>query len=139
MKKECEFCEKELTGRWLPNKRFCNRKCYNKRNQQLASLKNVKLPVPCYVVGTISEYRVCVDLMAKGFEVFKNICLQGRCDLVILKDKKTYTLEVTTGFYSFNGSIQHPKKWKEKTWDFLAVVTTHGDIFYEPNLPLKEE
>jgi len=138
MKKECENCKTELVGRWLPNKRFCNRKCYNSLMRKKRDLINERMNVPSSVVGAIAEYRVCIDLLLKGFDVFKNISLQGRCDLVIVKERSIFAVEVTTGVYSLNGKLSNPKKYVEKRWDILAIVTSKGEIFYDPPLPTKE-
>jgi len=46
-------------------------------------------------ISRINELEVCIDLLNKGYEIFKNVCQTGSCDLIALKNGRTYIVEVT--------------------------------------------
>lgn len=78
--------------------------------------------LPSGTKGAMGEYLVCVDLLNKGYEVFRSVSPNTSCDLVILKDGKLRTLEVKVG-----------KQRKTGEADIWATVT-FDKIFYEPSL-----
>lgn len=82
------------------------------------------------VVGTINELRVCVDLLLKGYEVFRSVSSMCSCDLAILKDGKLLRLEVKTGYYLTNMKLGKPQIRGQK-FDILAIVT-RDKIHYQP-------
>jgi len=41
----------------------------------------------------VAVWGVCIDLMDKGYEIFKNVCQDGSCDLVAIKDGKIYRVK----------------------------------------------
>ena len=55
--------------------------------------------------GAISELKVCVDLMAKGYHIFRSESPCCPCDLVALKNGITLTVEVRTIARNPSGTI----------------------------------
>lgn len=71
-------------------------------------------------VGTLAELRVAVDLLLKGYEVFRAVSSACSCDLAILKNGKLLRVEVKTGAY-YNGKL-YANKGKIHQYDILAIV-----------------
>jgi len=80
-------------------------------------------------VGVIGEYRVIIDLLNKGFDVFHAASPSCSCDLAVLKDNKLYRVEVRTGKYSSSGSYYYPKYHRA---DIMAIVLP-DKVIYQPD------
>lgn len=81
-------------------------------------------------VGAIQELRVSVDLLTKGYEVFRALSPNCSSDLIAMKNNKILRIEVRTGYYRPKG-IQFPKdRFKA---DHFAVVLP-DQILYMPPL-----
>ncbi len=83
--------------------------------------------------GVVGEYRVIIDLLVQGYEIFRACSPSCSCDLAILKNGKLLRLEVTTGKYTTTGKFSTPKHVSEK-YDIIATVL-HDKIVYNPPLP----
>lgn len=67
--------------------------------------------------GTSRELLVCVDLLDKGFDVFRNVCGAG-CDLVCQKNDLVFFVEVKT----INGKPRPGKTCRTKgTLPFIPI------------------
>lgn len=84
-------------------------------------------------VGAINELRVSVDLLCKGYAVFRALSPHCPCDLVLLLDHSVFRVEVTTGHRTSNGKLMIPRKDATR-YDVLAVVFPDS-IVYSTNLP----
>ncbi len=86
------------------------------------------------------ELVVCVDLLRRGYHVFRAVAPNCACDLLILKDGTLTRVEVTTGYIGLKGNLAHPVKDPNR-FDLLAVVTYREDgredIVYRPDGLLK--
>jgi hypothetical protein len=131
LKKECKVCKKEFFNR---NRRtiYCCLECSE-------GFKKTKFPNLLYsTVGTISELKVCNDLLIKGFYVFRSITPNCPCDLVVLIKNKIYRVEVKTGYIDPHGNVSKHSVDQSK-FDILAIVTKCDKIFYKTKLPIEEE
>jgi hypothetical protein len=84
-------------------------------------------------VGAINELRVSVDLLCKGYAVFRALSPHCPCDLVLLLDHRVFRVEVTTGHRTSNGKLMIPRKDATR-YDVLAVVFPDS-IVYSTELP----
>jgi len=83
---------------------------------------------------------VVMDLLQKGFSVFRSVSPSCAVDLVITKNGNTHSgavervlkVEVKTGHYTLGGKLRWPRPLNDK-FDILAVVV-HGEITYTPSL-----
>lgn len=81
----------------------------------------------------MSELSVCVDLMAKGYEVFRAESPHCSCDLVVLDGGRPIRIEVKSGYRRKDGEIGVPTSSLDPTkYDVLAVVT--DEVTYTPDL-----
>ncbi len=122
----CKQCKKKFKGMY--NQLYCSQKCY----LNFVSIKREFKEINRGTVGAIQELRVSVDLLAKGFEVYRALSPASSSDLLILKKGKAITVEVRTAYRNGNGVVNAPMKNMKST--ILAKVLPQGEIIYEPKL-----
>ena len=74
-----------------------------------------------------------MDLLQKGYVVYRAIEGTASCDLAVLKNGRLLRIEVTTGHRKPYGGVGTPKKDARK-FDILAI-TLPETILYRPDLP----
>ena len=134
MKKFCVVCGKELG---IDKLKYCSYECsinaarkrYKEANPDTFKGKNTA------TTGAISELRVAVDLLAKGYDVFRALSPSCPCDLAILKDGKLLRIQVRTGAISPSGKLYGvtDKRDDRNSIDVYANALPHK-IIYEPLL-----
>lgn len=118
--------------------KYCSQKCRPPR--KAPNLLRAFPSVPRELKGACGELHVSIDLLGKGFEVYRNISSHGSLDLVAYgKNGTLLKVEVTTG-YTLNGKLFYGKHEKHKArFDVIAVVTPTtiayfmNDKEFEPN------
>mgnify|MGYP001607408067 CR=1 FL=1 len=92
--------------------------------------------------GAVSELRVAVDLLERGYEVFRAVSQACSSDLIALSSGQILRIEVRTGArYSPTGSLSFPRngtgndKRSEECLDHYAVVVHGEPVIYIPELP----
>jgi hypothetical protein len=86
-------------------------------------------------IGAVSEMLVCVDLSREGFEVFRAVSPAATCDLLALKDGRTYRIEVKTARRNRRCRWQYDRKrLNPDRYDVLVLVEPDGLIHYRPSL-----
>ena len=83
------------------------------------------------------EMLVAVDLLRRGFYVYRSLTPNSPCDLAIVKDDQFLRIEVKTGIISLSGKLSWAST-KNQLFDILAVVEHSGVITYYPDLPIPE-
>lgn len=92
------------------------------------------LKLPTGTSGAISELRVCCDLLAHGFEVFRAVSPSCSCDLAILRDGRLLRIEVRTGYvHKFSGKQSTNRPKTTGKFDLLAIAYAEK-VVYEPSL-----
>lgn len=81
----------------------------------------------------MSELKVAVDLLSRGYGVFRALSPSSPCDLAILQDSKLIKVEVKTGHYTSAGKVFRPYL-SNHNYDILALVMADDKIIYEPSL-----
>ena len=84
-------------------------------------------------VGTALELIVSIDLMSKGYDVFRALSSSCPCDLIAMKDGKCLRVEVTIGKVSKNGTIGF-NPHDPKNFDVIAVPV-NNTVYYYPSVP----
>ena len=87
--------------------------CYSKRMKSLPGL-----------VGTLSELLVCVDLLSKGWCVYRAMDPQADCDVIATRGPELVRVEVKTD------GPRIKLKTKRGKFDILAVVDSSNHIRY---------
>ncbi len=86
------------------------------------------------MIGSISEMIVAINLLEKGFEVFTSFDHTSSCDLIALKNKKLYRIQVKTGHFNKSGvTWAKGKNHKKENYDILAVVIreNNNEVIYD--------
>ena len=123
---KCANCSKNFET-YRTNKMFCCKKCNVSFSKYYTG---TNYDVPTGTVGAIQELKVSLDLLIKGYHVFRSMSPSCPCDLAILKNKKLLTVEVRTRYRNKLGKVSYPKKNSDNP-DIWAIVV--GDkIIYEP-------
>lgn len=131
IKKNCLRCglEFEADGR---KTLYCSRQCQSLAYRKKIGIKGAGLPTG--TTGAIGELKVAIDLLSRGYEVFRAVTPNCSCDLAILKNGRLLRIEVRTAYLNnLTGKIAHniPKSGR---YDIYAAVLPDR-IIYEPDLP----
>ena len=97
--KKCEVCKKDYKG--TTNQKYCSSLCRNKWTGKSTQYPHLRSGT----VGAIQELRASIDLMNKGYEVFRALSPASSCDLLTLKDNKMLKFEVRTSYKDRNGKF----------------------------------
>lgn len=114
-----------------PAVQFCSDACV--KNYKLLMGRRKRPPHNTAIVGAMSELTVALDLLERGFHVFRSVAPVSLCDFVIVKPGDTpQRVEVKTAYKSpTTGTLTHPKA-DPATYDILALVVQHREITYIP-------
>lgn len=126
----CERCNKPYTPtRGRTGQRFCSPKCRiatSNDNKPLTGREGLTTGT----IGAMHELAVAIDLMKRGFHVFRALSPSCSCDLIVLTDTDMcIRVEVSTGYVNRSGKITSTKYSVPKRWDLLAIVCPDG-IYY---------
>jgi len=128
----CPNCSQSFSTR-KSYQRFCSQSCqaaYWKEKNSFDSIGR-ESGLPTATVGTIGELAVALDLLRRGYHVFRALSPSCPADLVAYRDGDPLKIEVRTG-YLRNGKLYAVRKLNGNI-DHLAISTTAG-LFYEPEL-----
>ncbi len=131
--KKCKNCKKPFHTRY-GKQVFCSQTCRDRHYWKGRNERNDMIGMSTHDIGAVQELLVSVDLLKRGFDVFRAISTGCSCDLIIMKKQTFVTrrVEVTTGHTQPNGKICWPAH-DPTNYDLLAVVV-NGTIFYTPDL-----
>lgn len=89
------------------------------------------------VSGALAEMMVCVDLLKRGFDVYRSVSPSGRCDLVAIcrNTGAVNRIEVKCGARNKSGRVVC-QVGKHNSFDTLAVIVGDDEVVYEPPLAL---
>ena len=116
------------------NAKVCSKECKKKKTNRMYGREKYLEGIAPGTVGAIAEMVVAVDLMRKGYNVFRALSPSCFCDLIVEKMDKVLRIEVRTGYQSQTGNIVYPKikhGQKGKLLDVFAVYCgATNEIFY---------
>ena len=135
--RKCKTCGKDIINR-IAGAVYCGEPCRRKAYKRPVKSSFIDLPDLGHGnSGAYTELLVSLDLMSKGYYVYRNLSAHGPCDLIIL-NKNTGTMakvEATSGQVSTNtGQITWPPRNNNHQFDYLAINVC-GKIIYQPLLP----
>ncbi len=100
----------------------------------MADKESRQLPTP--TIGAVHELNVSIDLMRKGWHVFRALSPACPADLVAYKAPHLLKIQVTKARRK-NRKIQYDPH-KGEPFDILALSFLSGKIIYIPELPIEE-
>lgn len=114
---------------------FCSRKCRQAQTTLEVARANPYHGLSTATVGAMSELAVAVDLIARGFEVFRALSPATSCDLAILKDGRLLRIEVRSALRNSKGLATYAKNPRDLgRSDILALRFRDGTVEYRPAL-----
>jgi hypothetical protein len=121
---KCVICGKESFGG--RNRKFCSKKCQFEWTGKRSAWKGL----PTGTVGAIQELRVAVDLLKRGYEVFRPLSPSCSCDLLVLKDGGIKKIEVRTAYErKYDNKLFYPNNNIKAEYLALALP---DKIIYKP-------
>jgi hypothetical protein len=132
-KKECPVCNKIFSTHRF-NQKYCSPEC--SKSKPWDSFVDLKFKISPGTKGTITEFLVCVDLMKRGYNVFRAISPNSPFDIIAVNHQATHRIEITSGNMIGEKLIYNKhNKWKDH-FDIIAVVILSGNkIIYIPEIP----
>lgn len=130
----CRMCWQTVTFTSKRHGRlFCSKACGENWRKEEWRKRNPSLGLSASTTGAISELFVAVDLLQRGYDVFRAVSPSSICDLAIVKDQKLLRVEVKTGYSTASGKLQYSAGTgiDRSKFDILAVVRK-GEVIYDP-------
>lgn len=125
-KRVCRGCSKEFET-MEPLKVYCEIEC--RRSYNIYEPVKDYGEVPRGTVGAIAELAVSIDLMAKGYSVFRPLSPNCFCDLIAIKGDEIKMIEVRSGNKDSHGVV-FSKKRSDKVTDFAVYIHAENSITY---------
>lgn len=137
----CDICGEPFNAK-VHNQGQVNRTCSQECREALKR-KNYSSPYGVQLttgtMGAVGEMVVAIDLINRGYHVFRALSPSCPCDLVAYRDGVApFRVEVRTATRKADGSIPMLATRYQSDigkQDVFAVVTRDGDIVYVPGLP----
>jgi hypothetical protein len=116
----CRVCGDPFKGTW------------NQKTCRLCMAEKLTKPlIPSGTVGAITELKVSVDLMSKGFHVFRALSPNAPCDLFAMKGGSQFEIEVRTAYRNPRTGKVYVNKENIRA-RYIAMVAG-DDVIYEPD------
>lgn len=139
----CKECFADLPIDAKSNRKFCDKHCASEYAKKEWRERNPKSPLTQLATNTVAEaneMKVAIDLLVKGWQVYRAAFPGMLCDMLIYspnavryeEDSGMRRVEVTSGNYAANGTLSHPIR-TPANYDVLAIVTP-SKIVYKPEL-----
>ena len=142
MSKACLYCGGSLPPKHRSNQVYCSVHCQRMHVKAKWREMNPKSPLGAQATGTVAEasaMRVCIDLLARGYSVYRAAFPAMPFDILVYENSRidlgweTRRVKVTTGSLTPKGTPVHPvKKERMEDFDVLAIVLPNGEIRYVP-------
>lgn len=132
----CRRCGREIpAARRLRRAVFCSNTCRHAFGaEETKKLNPHRQGLSTGAVGAISELIATIDLMQRGYEVFRAVSPACSCDLAALRDGKLTRVEVRTGTRYMTGSVSYSLAESEKHRHDVLAVVVDGEVTYTPDL-----
>lgn len=130
---DCLNCNKKFLQK-VSTQKYCKVKCSQefqfKKIKQHNFYINKTSPS---TVGAASELIASVDLLKRGYEVYRAVSPSSSSDLIIKKDNKISSVEVRTGRYTDSGKLWFPNTNMRSDY-FAVVIYLNNSVVYIPEL-----
>lgn len=135
MKILCSYCKKNIKNNNY-NKKYCDHECRRNHLKDIRADNQGRKGLPILSTGTMgamSELQVSIDLMNRGYEVYRALSPASSSDILAIKNGKIFDIEVRTGILGLNGRMSYPKT--NIRANYVAVyMRKNNEIYYFPEL-----
>ena len=125
--KACSVCSKQYYGR--ENSVTCSHICREERFKKKFGRYSDK-SIPSGTVGAMSELAVSMDLMKKGYSVFRALSPACFCDVIAVKGEQVLKIEIRTGYIAYNGKLSYPDNVRGTVDTFGIYERNKNECFY---------
>ena len=101
----CSVCKKTKKTNQIRQK-LCDEKC---RKEFYG--RQGRLNIATSSVGAISEMAICIEMLKRGYSVFRTVSQSSFCDVIAVKKKEILMMEVRTGYKDLSGNITFPMQF----------------------------
>jgi len=135
----CEICGHSFIKNRM-NRQFCSDKCEHKAGDaryEVNESNNFHL-----VTGEIAELKVVIDLMKKGYWVFKPVITGCGFDYVAIRGDEVEKIEVKVGkIHTSTGrmSVTRPQGTRRTAYTLLAIVVNDYIVYERPKDAKKDK
>lgn len=130
-KRICPACKQPVPLWRHGSARYCSKKCQKERiKNHYKYPRMITNEIPTGTVGAVGELKVAIDLLSRGFEVYRNLSPHGSADLITIRNNEIHSIEVRSGYRIPNGTLCYSKKHKAQ----IIAVVIGDEIVYEPKL-----
>jgi hypothetical protein len=126
IEKVCVRCSKPFLGR--TSQKYCDVFCRDRNKDDESEFCTA-------FIGAIHETQVALDLMRKGWDVFRSMSPTGPVDLVIVCRTVTLRVQVRKAHKTTPGGVSYPKAGLDDDdglFDVLALSFADGSVLYSP-------
>lgn len=129
-KKECEICNVSFTHQ-DPQTKVCGKECRKKRMILAYGRERANKIMSPSTVGAVSEMLIAVDLLSRGYAIFRSLSPSCFCDLIAVKEGRILRVECRTAYKNqLNGTLSFPKKKNGEIDIFGLYVPLSKEIVY---------
>jgi hypothetical protein len=128
----CELCG-NVTIAWSAKKRYCSSGCQRKAYSQSSRHSAHVDTIPFGNRGAVGELSVCVDLLQRGFEVFRSVSAHASCDLIAIQGELVYRVEVRSAWMNTDSGRVYVNNRGAGRQDILAIYTAEGVSYLNPD------
>lgn len=126
----CPTCEKIFQG--PKNRVYCSKPCWPS-SVPIAFDEQMPKGLSTGTLGALAELAVCVDLMRRGYAVFRALSPACYCDIIARKFETVWEIEVRTG-YERNGHLYTTKGHDDRVNCFALWNKEIGSVgYFHPN------
>ena len=132
IKKICGVCKSDF----LANSKLqtiCSYECRREQSRKRTGRIAMFPGIPTATIGSMSEMEVAINLMKKGYCVFRALSPAAFCDLIVVKDLEIIRIEARTGYVGKNNQLTFTKEMHGKI-DLFGVYFPKADSvkYYKP-------
>lgn len=121
----CFVCGGPLPGRRTS---FCSKRCEARAYESTRSIGS-RFGLPTTIGGGLCELLAAVDLLKRGYHVFRSVTATSPFDIVACKGEQTLRVEVKMGQRTRRGEPTMPVV-RNHGYTTLAVVYDDGVLYY---------
>ena len=126
------MCNSMFTNSWSHTK-TCGDKCRKEYRLYMSGRTGNNSLLPSGTVGCISEILISVDMMNRGYSVFRALSPACFCDLIAVKDGHSLRIECRTAYKNKTGNLCFSKEKHGEIDIFALYVPKNNEFIYLEN------
>lgn len=127
----CEVCERKYSS-IQPTSKTCSKECRLARSRKVTGREGIMTRgIATGTVGAMSEMRIAIHLMMKGYAVFRALSQHCYCDIIASKGDIIYKIECRTGYkHRLTDNISFSNNIQDKVDMFAIYVPLEDKVYF---------